>query len=496
YTQGDIPREQKVGNSATQGVILEASDLPGRLHAGILVGKASGSAGFQSWEDKRPQNVTAFRLHRGFGKHIFGVNYINQFGHTENTVSYSEYVIDGESYYVDADRVSQMATTVDGKIQLSSRIRLDMEIGLGSYLSNLYNDGLQDNIQPGIDNVSTYKRNWDELLFAEVQVADFPLRFQAYRIGEQYVNFASSVQNTSVEKTGSSGDQTMSNTSCFAGLIPQIGQSTNNRQGVNAFFAEAFGDVKIHVGYGISQELTNIAGDVRNGTRADEFASDADSATIASYTNSITIQHSLNKLARSRFGFWETYTGPYSRIHNKYRQSYENIVITDTDVDYKKSYTSVDLELKYKTILWNRPVIFANYIQYNSVQDKLSLIPTFDDEAFVRLLYDEFTVFYNIQHNLTLVGLAGYETVLGNHRTELADEHGELVLNDDGAIVYSEEGNPIHQIDYGYGFGIDYNFGNRASLHYRHRWYSHEDTHFLLDSFTGNEATIELKIFF
>ncbi|MFO7868034.1 MAG: hypothetical protein R6U95_01895, partial [Bacteroidales bacterium] len=38
YTQGDIPREQKVRNSATQGVTLEESDLPARLHAGILVG--------------------------------------------------------------------------------------------------------------------------------------------------------------------------------------------------------------------------------------------------------------------------------------------------------------------------------------------------------------------------------------------------------------------------------------------------------------------------
>jgi hypothetical protein len=405
-------------------------------------------------------------------------------------------VKDSEIYYVDATKISQLATTVDGLVQLNDAVRLNFEIGAGSYLSQYYNDGLKEDIKPGVENLSTYKRNWDELLMAELTFANFPVRLQGYRIGEQYVNFASSIQNTSVEKTGSTGEQTMSNTSCFAGLIPQIGQTTNNRQGLNAFFVKTFGDVKTHLGYGISQELTNYAGDVRNGTRVSEFASEPDSATIASYTNSITFQHSLNKLARSRFGFWETNTGPYSRIHNKYRQSYENIVITDTLVDYKKSYASVELELKYKTILFNRPVIFTNYIQYNSVQENISLIPKFDDEAFIRLLYNEFTVFYNIRHNVTLVGLLGYESVKGNSRTELADENGDLIMDENGAIVFDESGNPINQIDYGYGFGIDYTFADRASLHYRHRWYSHEDIHFLSDTFKGNEATIELKIFF
>ncbi|MDA3882711.1 MAG: hypothetical protein PF481_05475 [Bacteroidales bacterium] len=496
YNQGDIPREDKVGNSSTQGVILEGFDLPGQGNAALVVGKASGSAGFQSWEDKRPQNLMALRLNRAFGKHSFGVNYINQFGHVENEISYTKITKDSEIYYIDATKISQLATTVDGLLQLNNNIRLNFEIGAGSYLSQLYNDGLKENIEPGVENVSTYKRNWDELLMAEVTFANLPIRVQGYRIGEQFVNFASSVQNTSIEKTGSAAEQTMSNTSCYPGLIPQIGQTTNNRQGINAFFNKSFGDFKTHAGYGISQELTNFAGDVRNGARVSEFASDPDSATIASYTNSITFQHSLNKLARSRFGFWETNTGPYSRIHNKYRQSYENIVITDTVVDYKKSYASIELELKYKTILFNRPVIFTNYIQYNSVQENLSLIPKFNDEAFVRLLYNEFTMFYNIQHNITLVGLLGYETVQGNNRTELANENGDLILDENGAIVFDENGNPINQIDYGYGFGIDYTFASRASLHYRHRWYSHEDTHFILDTFKGNEATIELKIFF
>lgn len=496
YSEGDIPREQKTGTSATQGVIIEGVDLPGQLNASFVVGKASGSAGFQSWETKRPQNITALRVNRAFGIHSFGLNYINQFGHVDNTVLYTPYIQNSEIYYVDANRISQLATSIDGIVQLNSDVRVNFEIGAGSYVSQLYNGGLKDTKKPGVQNVSRYKRNWDELFLAEVTFANFPLRIQGYRVGEQFVNFASSVQNTSVEKTGSTGEQTMSNTSCFAGLIPQIGQTTNNRRGLNMFLAKSFGALNTHLGYGISQELTNYAGDIRNGTRVSEFSSDPDSATIAAYTNSITFQHSLNKLARSRFGFWETNTGPYSRIHNKYRQSYENIVITDTLVDYKKSYASIELELKYKTIVNNRPVIFSNYVQYNSVQDSYVLIPKFNDEAFIRVFYDEFAMFYNITHAITLVGLAGVETVTGNMRTELADEQGNLILNEKGAIVYHEDGNPIKQFDYGYGIGFDYSFANRASLHYRHRWYSHEDAHFTLDAFTGNEATIELKIFF
>jgi len=167
------------------------------------------------------------------------------------------------------------------------------------------------------------------------------------------------------------------------------------------------------------------------------------------------------------------------------------------------------LELKYKTIVLNRPVIFVNYTQFSSVHDKLTLLPRAypvtiltkehslpDTNTFFQLFYNEFTVFYNVQRRVTLVGLFGYEAALANMRTELADTNGNLITDANGRIIYSSNGKPMHQVDFGYGIGVDYNFHDRASLHVRQRWYNHKDYNFTKDKFAGNELTVELKMFF
>ncbi|HOS85162.1 MAG TPA: hypothetical protein PK199_09625, partial [Bacteroidales bacterium] len=175
-----------------------------------------------------------------------------------------------------------------------------------------------------------------------------------------------------IEQSSDTEGQNLANTACYTGLLPTIGQITNNKQGITLFFNKKVGNLKVKAGYANSQELVNLAGDLRNGgPRAQILAKSQDSLTLASYTNTITFQHTLNNLARSRFGFWERYVGPYNRIHNNFRRSYEIISITDTVVDYKKSFVSFDLELKYKTIVLNRPIIFVNYTQFSSVHDKL-----------------------------------------------------------------------------------------------------------------------------
>lgn len=510
YQRGDTPREQRQGTSATQGVIVEASGLPGGLNASFLVGKASGSGGFQSYNTKKPMNMVGGRLEKIISSHSLAVNYMNQFGYEKNVITYTPIIRNADTLYVDDLRMSQMGTTLEAKLQLTERIKLNTEIGAGSYLSSGYNEGIKDNHKAGLANVNTYKRTWEELLFAEVNISDFPLRFQAYRVGVNYVNFASTVQNTSIEQSSDTEGQNLANTACYTGLLPTIGQITNNKQGITLFFNKKVGNLKVKAGYANSQELVNLAGDLRNGgPRAQILAKSQDSLTLASYTNTITFQHTLNNLARSRFGFWERYVGPYNRIHNNFRRSYEIISITDTVVDYKKSFVSFDLELKYKTIVLNRPVIFVNYTQFSSVHDKLTLLPRAypitiltnekslpDTNTFFQLFYNEFTVFYNVQRRITLVGLFGYEAALANMRTELADADGNLITDAHGRIIYSSKGKPMHQVDFGYGIGLDYNFHDRASLHVRQRWYNHKDYNFTKDKFAGNELTVELKMFF
>jgi hypothetical protein len=491
YNQGDIPRDQRWGNSHTQGVLIEGVGLPAGFNAAVLVGKAAGSAGFQSYQTKLPLNLFAFRAKKSIMGQSFAFNYIDQFGHNDNVLVYKEIIKNGQKYYAIDNKLSQLATTLEGEFLINNKINFDAEIGFGSFMNGSYNNGLKKNAKAGLENASSYKRSWNELINLELSIKDFPVKFQTYRVGKYFVNFSSAVQNASVDQSILNAQNT-SNTASFDGLIPMIGQMTSNRQGVNAVFSKGFGALKTKAAYGISQEVQNLAGDIRNGSRNNL----TDSSARAAYSNSVTFQHTLNNLSRSRFGFWQRFGGPYNRIHNVYRRSFENIAITDSVVDYKKSYTSFDLELKYKFILFGRPIIVSNYVQYNSVQDKISPLPKFNNDAFVRLLYNEFTAFYNLKKRITLIGMFGYQTVRGNERTELADGNGELIVNANDRIIADKNGKPMHQIDFGYGAGIDYNFHDRASIHLRQRWYSHKDLNFTLDKFRGNEATVELKVFF
>lgn len=499
YSLGDIPRDQRFGMQGTQGFILEGTGLPAGFDAAILYGKNTSSGGFQSFLTKDPQNMIASRVGKTIGDHKIGYNYFNQFGFLDGKVDYKKYYQGTDSsqiYYVQDNFIGQIVTTVDGRFNFR-RISFFAEAGIGSYLSNTYNDGLRDNIKAGVDNVSRYKREWDETAIFEIttkkELTRLPLKFSFYRIGARVINNTSAVSNTSIEQakpTTSTPDEYYTN--YFDGMVTEIGQLANNRQGLNFFTTKNFNKLTTKLAVGIAQEIENLAGDIRNGARAGS----TDSLTRVPYTNSISFEHRLNGLTRSRFGFYKRFTGPYSRLHSIFRRTYENIAITDTEIDYKKSFSTIDLELKYKIRLFNRELILSSFTNFSSVQDKWSPIPVFTDKAFVRIFYEELMAFYAVHPKVTLVGFVGTERVLGNKRTELANENGDLITDGNGRPVADPNGKTINQTGYGVGVGTDYNFHSRASLHLRHRWFTHEDKNFTRDKFRGNEMTVEFKVFF
>lgn len=502
YASGDIPRDQRFGMQATQGFILEGTNLPRGFDAALLYGKTSTSA-FQSYLTGDPLNMFAGRVGKRIEDHKIGVNYFSQYGYHGNQVIYKPVIQEADTFYVEDNRVSQVVTSVDGRFDFNS-FSIFTELGVGSYMSNTYNVGLKENAKPGVGNVSRYQRDWDETLFLEIttkkRLTRIPLKLAAYRIGPLVVNNTSTVMNTSVEQAKPSpGTPDQYYTNYFDGMVTEVGQLANNRQGLN-FFANKdffFNKIKVKFDMGMSQEVENLAGDVRNGARGRAVAGIfADSATRAPFTNSITFEHRLNGLTRSRFAFYRRFTGPYSRNHAIFRRSFENIAITDSVVNYKKSFNTVDLEVKYKFRIFGKEMIVANFNNYSSVQDKFSPIPLFSDDAFLRYFYEEFLAFYAIHQKITLVGFLGYERVKGNNRTELVDATGTLITDSEGRPVADPEGKSIDQTGHGYGLGVDYNFHSRASLHVRHRWFDHKDKNFTLDKFKGNEMTVEFKAFF
>ncbi len=92
YASGDIPRDQRFGKQATQGFILEGTNLPAGFEAVAIYGKAATSGGFQSYLTQNNMNMVAGRVAKTFGNHKIGYNYFNQFGYTSNTINYTKVV--------------------------------------------------------------------------------------------------------------------------------------------------------------------------------------------------------------------------------------------------------------------------------------------------------------------------------------------------------------------------------------------------------------------
>jgi hypothetical protein len=500
YSVGDIPRDQRFGMAATQGFILEGTNLPAGFDVALLYGKTQATGGFQSYITNNPQNFFATRIGKKVGDHKFGINYFNQFGHTSNQIELKKIkTTPTDSFYVDNNRTSTIVATVDARLEFK-KIDIYAEVGAGSFVSASYNAGLQSGAKPGVGNVNRYKRDWSETMFFEIatkkELTYLPIKIAYYRIGRNIVNNSSSIANTSVEGAKASPDVAdRFYTNYYDGMVTDIGQLANNRQGVNLFTNKDFGKLKTRLGVGVAQELVNLVGDLRNGGRGRAMGV-TDSSSLVPFTNSITYENRLNSVTRSRFGFYERFTGPYGGIHSIFRHSYNNIVITDSVVNYKKSFSTMQLDLKYKTRLFGKELIFTNYMNYSSVQENWSPIPVFSEKAFLRYFYEELMAFYAIHSKVTLSGFFGFERAVGNNRTQLADANGNMIRDAKGRPVADTNGKATDQTGYGYGLGIDYNFHSSASINIRQRWFSHSDKNFTRDKFSGNEMTIEFKVFF
>ncbi len=502
YSLGDIPRDQRWGNRGTQGFILEAEGLPGGFNAAILYGKNENSGGFQSYLERVPQNMLSGRVDKRIGAHTFGVNYFDQYGYDENYANRQVWTVGGEDYKIEQNRTSQKIITADGRVNLNG-VKIFTELGAGSYLSNSYIH--EDTITSGAVKYSEdttaftrFKREWSALGYLEFEfskdLTKLPIKLGLYSIGKGAVNNTSTIFNTSIESIKQGPTQPQSNnTTYFDGMVNQIGQLPNNRRGFNLKTHGKVSKLKYEVAYETSQEIENLYGDTRNGARAGTGASDA---ARTGYTNSITFHHWANQLARSRFAYFQRFAGNTGREHNVYRRSFTNLAITDTAVDYKKSFTTIDLTMKYKLRFLKKEMILAMFGQYSSVSEDM-FAPKLNDDAFLRYRYVELMAFYALHPKLTVIGFGAVEGAKGNMRTELADPTtGQLITDANGAPTYDANGKPMDQSGYGFGIGCDYNFANRASLHYRHRWYAHSDVNFTDDEFEGQEVTIELKVFF
>jgi len=499
YSSQNIARDARWGNTATQGFIIEGKNLPKGFAFSFLYGKTDNSGGYQTYNTKIPKNLLAGRLEKGIKSHKVGFNYFSQIGFTDGTAF---------------NRIRQKIISTDGRLNFEN-FRIFYEVGFGQWQDGIIDRNAADFLYGDLDMTDSlmnqlgitkagkdymlktgrdfgwHNNAWQNNRALSLQF-DFkkeltliPLNLQLFSIGKGVVNVNSQVLNSAnnhaIGTPANAG--TAYDITTFEGAITDIGQMTNNRQGLYLKHEDSYGKLKVSVAYGVSQEIEN---------------------DTANTQNMISYWHQANPFSRSRFTYFQGFTGPYGRVSSIFRRTYEKFYITDADslINYKKSFNTLGLSLKYKFNLFQREMIIANYNVMNSVGDQLAALPSmkFGDDptnkAFLRTFYEEFMLFYGIHPKVTVLGMVCYEKVWGNNRLNLADSVGAEIQGADKKPTYSATGKTISQTGHGYGIGIDYDFAGKAGLYIRNRWFEHRDKNFTLDRFRGMETTVELKIFF
>ncbi|MCP4521368.1 MAG: hypothetical protein GY827_06715 [Cytophagales bacterium] len=536
YSTGDIPRDQRWGNRGMQGFMIEGEDMPFGLTTKIMYGKTRSAGGFENWSSGIPQNMFGARIGKRLGTVVVGANFYDQFGYDvpeviKDSVFVDIYNPDNDNTYIveESNKTSQMIVTADAAIKMNN-LRLYTELGAGSYLTRTYyNQNTFDGLEDGA-TIKSLGRNWSPLVYVEADIRKgligWPFKAMLYHIGPHAVNNQSTFLNSSVEEAtdgrnvGINSTESIWNVYFYDGMVTEIGQLTNNRQGIELTSNARWGKLVAELGLQFAQEVVNHGttvdtSDFLNGVRGADATAFDDAQILeqgqGGVRNSITFAHLVNQYQRSRFHYNQRFQGPYRRLQSDFRRAWENVAITDTTVDYKKGFSVIDFSLKYKTKVFKRDLILTGFFRQNTVTDGAPL-PYISaegkDGAFFVQRYEELMFFYKLSQKVTLIGVAGWEQNKANKdRTELAYtsdsptdattpySKGDAIL-ENGRPVYNEDGAPIDQVGYGYGIGIDYDFTDRASLDARYKIYGHKDKNFTRDVFNGQEITLELKVFF
>ena len=413
-------------NTATQGFIVEGTDLPANLGFSAFYGRSSFTTTPLRVDSAFPVEILAGKIYKGkdsTGK--IGINAYKLFGYTDRVkrIHDSREIVSTDFLYK------------------NKKIKFFTEIGAGS----VHNPASSGAIGAALNVNFTLFNNKLQL----------PIYVQVYSVDKNVAALESAVLNANLSvMQGGYGNDPRYNNGYYPSFLQEVTMMSNNRNGLILKVDKVFDNFRIELGNAVSQEKENLVNVASFGQMANAFS-------------------------RSRFTPWLQSAGPYGKVNNRFRRSFETVPITDNS-SYLKTFNATDLTLKLRLKFLKRELILSNYSYAGSIGKSISPIPVFSSSSFIRTFYEEFSGYYQLKSNITLLGFYSIQQTKANDQTTLSTENGK----------------PLSQIGTGYGFGIDYDFAANAGLFIRHRWMNHRDENFSLDKFKGTETMVELKLFF
>ena len=367
YNSGAINQDERWGQQAFDGLIVEAKKLAHGFSGVIMYGKTQLNGGLSPL----PNNSYGGKIKKEYGKNFVSFNTFN------NTSYYDSTQKEFSGFNI---------ATIEFK-QLVGAFTFKGEVGTGrTFIKDVYND-------------------WGEMVSikASTDIANsFPVELHFYRISDKVVNNSGSFINTSNDL--SANDVTSQGTQpvlpAVASAMVPVGQLTNNRQGIDLNGQINIGRVKTSIGYTTSAELENIS-------------------------SAITYSHPINSLALAHFWRWDfpSNVGPYKNLSKIYRSVYETVHITETDAATllplsKKYFNSIEVNMKYKTSVFGKDCYLYYLGSFNSAQPEASAITVFTEKAYLRTYYHQFESYIKLNRSIVWCSYLGYERIIANYATE------------------------------------------------------------------------------
>lgn len=446
---------QNLGRSPLQGGIGVIEYLPAQTSLKIIYGQTNRSITNSNFGTGFPSYLTGYRLE----KYIF-----------ERTIRGKA----GLNLYAKRAYTDALATAKDNNTMYTfdfdvkvKKIKFSGEVG-GSLVENPGIDARETNPDGAANGfAAVFKTEFDR------RAVLWPFSIEFYNIDKNFgdVNGAILNSNPNIKQSGYA-NEFIYNDSYFANVSNEVGQLVNNRRGVNFNLEANLGDLKIQFGYSASQEIEKIS-------------------------DSLTIQHRVNALSRSRFRPWFQASGPYARIKGFWFRTFETLTLKNEGGYLDRDllgFNAVDVKVKYRKAIGKKhEIVLINLTSANTIREGFTALsnPT-SDKNLVAVLYNDFTAAFKLTEKVTLIGNFAVETVKGSTSTDLSPDK---ILKENGS-AYSDDERTIDQIGHMYALGVDYDLNRKVSFHLRSKYMDHKDNNFLQDKYSGFETTFELKIFF
>ena len=366
YNTGAMNQDQRWGNQAFQGLIIDGTDLPGQTAVSLMLGKTQFDGGYSPI----PNYSYGGKLKKYFDNNKASVS-LNTFNSTA--------VIDS----IKLNTAGFNMISVEYAHQFN-QIKVYSEIGSGRRFAN---DVFQQ---------------WGEALSVKISSMKkrLPIEMHAYRISPRVLNNSAIFINSSIQQsTVVQAGQTQPVLMPVASSVLPIGQLSNNRQGFDINGVISHKRWKHSIGYSVAGELEALSSQLN-------------------YT------HAFNALPLSRFWRWDfpSNIGPYGQMNKLYRTVIETVNLKDVDITgkpvYKKYFNTIELNSKYSSYLMGKPLYLFYLGSFNSVQYQMSPMVVTTEKALLRTYDHQIESYWRIQSHLVWTNYVSYERILANYQTQ------------------------------------------------------------------------------